>query len=179
MDQGGRLGTLTFVLLAFRRLTVFIVFTLLLIAVLIGQNYLPADTSAVVATAIFPLVGLDLLILAGALFMAYLEYSHYGIVKGPEEVKITRGVWSIEEIGVPYRRIKEVKVERSVTDQMVGSGTLIITTLSGDEAGDVESITLPYLAKAVAEDFSNGLLNSAEVEKVDVEPESVPLSAAK
>lgn len=130
----------------------------------------------VMASVNFPLGGIlaaaDLLILAGCLSGAYLEYSNYQIALEGDHVTVKKGFLNVRESGVPYRRIKSVDIGRDVLDQMLGASTVTITVLGEVEEGAPgaeEHMRLPYLPKDTAIKIQDALLSRAEVEKVNVE----------
>lgn len=171
MDDGSKkLGNLTLFLLVIKRLGAFLAMVLLTVLFYFGSNYVPAQFSPIASRALPVLITLDLVFLLFGLLIGRLEYSHYNVIAGEEGITITRGLLSLEEIAIPYRRIKEVRKDRSVTDQMFGSSTLIITVLGEEEGRSEESeITLPSLSNGLAEAIQNKTMNQAEFEKIDVD----------
>ncbi len=169
-NDSKKLGRLTLFLFVIKRLGAFLAMVFLTIVFYAGSIYVPVQFITIAHKVGPILVILDIALFLLGLSMAYLEYSHYGVVAGEEGITITRGFLAVEEISVPYRRIKEIKQDRSITDQMLGSSTLVMSVLGAEEghAGESE-IILPSLAKDFAESIQNKTLNQAEFEKIDVD----------
>jgi membrane protein YdbS with pleckstrin-like domain len=165
------LGQKTFLLLFLKRSSVGIIFLLGAILAGVGPNLTEGSLGSLLFTAGLWAMLLGVLLIAGALGLTWLEYSHYNVVTGENDVKTTMGILTEEETGIPYRRIREVKVNRSITDQFFGVSTLIITVTA--EEGDRESeIYLPALDVNLAKQLQETILKRAGVEEMDVSPKT-------
>lgn len=171
MENGSKkLGRLTFFIFILKRLGPFLIMAFLTVIFYASSSYVPPQFTQIASRAGPILIILDIAFFFLGFLLAYLEYSHYGVTAGEEGLTITRGLLAVEEVAVPYRRIKEVKQDRSITDQMLGSSTLVMTVLGGEEGGSGESeIILPSLAKDFAESIQKKTMNQAEFEKLDVD----------
>jgi len=111
---------------------------------------------------------------AGIIFTAaYIMYTRYGITLAPDNLKITRGFINEEEIGIPYRRVKDARIERDVIDQLVGTSDILINTADADDGGrDVRAsfIVLPAIEKNLAAHIQSEMVKRAQVEEIRVEP---------
>jgi len=171
MLQFDHLGPLTLALFILKRIGAFFAYLIAFAGLLTAIYFLPAyaaNLEAILLPAIFIGCGiLGITILAG-----WLEYNHYAIYVNAEDFKLKRGMLSEEEIGIPFSRIKEVKTERSVLDQMLGVSTVIITIL-GDRGESMPAeetmLTLPALTKDTALKIQDALLKKAEVEEMEIE----------
>ena len=171
--QYDKLGGKTLALFILKR-SGFLFVILIAIALVLGlQGFIPTDYSSIVQLVIFGLaiafVALGLIIVG----LGMLEYKHYKIIISDETIKIYRGLFSEEEIGLPFRRIKQVNIERSLTDQIFGISNINLTVL-GEEDGDPttksDKIIISVLDKNIAEEIQNIILKESEVEEISVTP---------
>ena len=110
------------------------------------------------------------------LLVAWLEYIHYGIFIDEKNLKIKKGLIAEEDTGVPYRRIKDVKIERSLLDQILGMSDIVVTILGSDESriqkpvedDEDDVIFLPAIEKETALHIQDMILKKAQVEQIDV-----------
>lgn len=123
------------------------------------------------AGGIVGLYGLFLIFafIAGILF-SWVEYKRYGIFIHDKALSVQRGFLSIETVGIPYRRIKDVKIRRSVLDQFLSVSDIVITVLDADtpQAEAQYTLVLPAIHNMLALDIQDSLLKRAQVEQVDV-----------
>lgn len=167
-----RLGARTFYVLFLKRANIFFVLLALFIGFLVFKNYIPEQFGYISQYVIWGGLAVAAILLAVALGTARLEYSHYSIYLAADMLKVKRGVFVEEEVGIPYRRIQEVKIQREINDQAFGVSTLFITLL-GEEEGtpltDKSRIVLPYIPAEIALEIQDALLKKAEVEEMAVE----------
>src|SRR3989338_7081847 len=78
------------------------------------------------------------------LVMAWLDYIHYVIFIGDKNIEIQRGILTIEEMGVPFRKIRNVKSSRNIFDQLLGISHITVT-ISGEDGDKEVDIVLPAL----------------------------------
>ena len=113
---------------------------------------------------------LSLVMLGIAFLVTLLEYSHYGIVLADDDIKITRGILREEEIGIPYRRVQRVDIERGIIDQLFGVSGLVIAMLGEEDRSGTQGagsrVILPALDKDFAEEIQNALLKKADIEEM-------------
>ena len=165
--QYQHLGGRTWLWLLFKRSPLAILSFIILILAFVFSSFVPttynfySDIAFLILLAIFILA--DLL----ALLLSWLEYSHYKILLDEESIKVSRGLISEEEVGVPLKRIKEANIERSLFEQMFGVGRLVLTILGEDDKED--SLVLPAIKKDLAMSIQNIVLKRAEVEEFDME----------
>lgn len=164
----GKLGAMTLWIMIFRRLGLFAIVLLFSVIMWFASISAPPQFGAVLLGFVPYLFLISLVLLMGAFLVGYAAYSHYGIVIGEGDVRITRGIVTEEEIGIPFRRIKEVAIKRDPFDQMIGSSTVIVTVLgeAEDMAKEHSIIILPSLARSKAAEIQSALLKYANVEKV-------------
>ena len=119
------------------------------------------------------IVAASIVIFAGIFSVAYGAYVRYSITLGTDNIKITRGLINEEEIGIPYRRIKDARIERDVADQLLGTSDVIINMSGMDEGGSGSGesvIVLPAIDKDIASHIQDEIVKRAEVEEIHVQP---------
>ncbi len=103
------------------------------------------------------ILGIAFLILLTVL----LEYRHYGVILEQDAFRIRRGAIVQTETGIPYRRIKEVNMQRTAFDQIFGTSTIVITVLGegeGQTFADESQHTLPWIEAGIADEIRNHIL---------------------
>ena len=96
-------------------------------------------------------------------------YDSYTFSLSGDAFKIKRGVFTREEIAIPYRQIQDVDIEQDFSYRMLGVSRLVILTAGhGDEktAGDEAEGILPAIDSALAERLQSELLPRANVQTV-------------
>ncbi len=99
-----------------------------------------------------------------------LVYKNYTFSLEDDAFKIRRGIFSKKETAIPYRQIRDVNIERSVSQQIYGVSKLIILTV-GEESlsAGVSEAVLPVvdnIDKKLALVFQSELLKRANVQKI-------------
>ena len=165
------LGSETFTMMVFKRGFVCLVIFIVLVFAIFFLDWVPAQYGDIAINIIFGCIALLLVALMATFFIGWLEYIRYGIFVYEKDIKIKRGLFQVEEVGIPYRRIKDVKVERSLSDQMFGLSTIIITMLEA-EGGVVDQkesqVVLSSLEKQIAQEIQDTVLKKSEVEQIDI-----------
>jgi uncharacterized membrane protein YdbT with pleckstrin-like domain len=164
------LGNKTLFMLIFKKSGLLFLLFLVLIASIVFLNYIPYDYLHIAINAVFIFIGVFFLMVVLVFFAGWLEYIHYGIFIEEKNLKIKKGFISEEMTGIPYRRIKDVKIERGIISQLFSVSDIIITILGSDD-DDIEkefTIFLPALPKNIALDIQDTILKKAQVEQIDV-----------
>jgi len=171
--QYDKLGGKTLALFILKR-SGFLFVILIAIALIFGlQGLIPTDYSDIVQLV---LLGLAIAFVVFGLIvfgLGMLEYKHYKIIISDETIKIYRGVFSEEEIGLPFRRIKQVNIERSLTDEIFGISNINLTVLGGEDGDPMtksDKIIISVIDKNIAEEIQNIILKESEVEEINVAP---------
>lgn len=106
------------------------------------------------------------------LFIGWLQYVRYAIFVDEKSLKLRRGLINVEELGIPYRRIKDANIKRSLLDQIVGVSDIVITLIDNDDDNkDPEQdpvIVLPCLRQKTALQIQDMILRRAQVEEINV-----------
>ncbi|MFA5742468.1 MAG: PH domain-containing protein [Candidatus Paceibacterota bacterium] len=166
-----RFGRRTLVMLILGKSSPAILALLILIVLfampgLFPENYTMVSSIALPIVA-FVCIFISLLVSAGG----WLEYRNYAIFFDENNFKIRRGALNVEEIGVPYRHVKEVVVKRSIIDQLAGVSNVIISIVQDDDDRPVakkEEIVLFSIDQAAAVQIQDAILRKTEIEKMDI-----------
>lgn len=159
----GPLGGKTLALLILERAWVLAAAALGVIILAFAPALVPADFQPTLRMAGYVLLAAGLLAAVAGAAIGWLEYRHYRVQVNPSNLAITRGIITEENIGIPYRRIREIKVRREIYDLVFGVSTLIVTIV-GEEGEPGRQIALPALDKRLAVDMQHAILNRAQVE---------------
>lgn len=132
-------------------------------------SYIPPDYFNIAIIVIFIYVAFLFVILLGTFFLGWLEYFRYKVTIGGKDLKIKKGLIATEEVGVPFRRIRDVKIRRSLLDQIVGVSDVAVI-LSDFEEQDISSgesiVFLPSLEKNIAIQIQDNILKKSQVEQI-------------
>lgn len=161
------LGPKTLFMFILKRSAVLILLVPILLAGLFSLDYVPKEYFDIAVSALFGYLIFILMIFTVSFLLALLEYHRYWIFIDEKDLKIARGLIAIEQIGVPYRRISDVRIIRSLVDQIFGVSDILLTTLGDDNPDEKEStILLPSLSKEIAIQIQDIVLKKAQVEQV-------------
>ncbi|MBM3206303.1 MAG: hypothetical protein FJZ43_01645 [Candidatus Staskawiczbacteria bacterium] len=171
------LGKKTLAMLVLRR-SFFVIF--MLIFLFVGLFYLQYVSSEYTNLALYLFFGYFVILLFFSLisfFLGWLEYTRYEIVLGDKNLKMQRGLIAVEQVGIPYRYIQDIKIERSLIAQIIGVSDVMVT-ISGSEQqeihpgekhpSDIHKIILPALEEKIAKQIQEIILNRAQVQQFDV-----------
>lgn len=171
------LGNRTLVMLIIKRCFFVFFLVIILFLGLFGLQYVSAEY---VNVAIYVFIGylmVSLLLSVGGIFLGWLEYWRYEIVLGDKNLKMQRGLISVEQVGIPYRYIQDIKIERSLLDQIIGVSELMVT-ISGSEqqeihpgegtSGNIHRIILPAIENKIARQIQEIVLNRAQIQQIDI-----------
>jgi len=145
-----------------------------------GLKFLPESIQHLVSPINYSVIGLGTLIILGAVLAGWLEYSHYRIEIYNDFLKIMRGVFVIEEIGIPYKRIVEIKIHRTLAEQMMGLANIQIAIFREDDkttSGNDSIIMLPALTDAIANQIQHSILERANINETAIEAPSSNLNS--
>ena len=114
------------------------------------------------------------------IFLARLEYNTSKIMLDAYSLKITRGIFSKEEVEVPYRRIQSVDIKQSLTDRMLGVSRLVIASASdlnqpeGNSQIKSEDEIIPIMNSDLAQSVADALTDRAQVERMQMQRGDIP-----
>lgn len=132
-------------------------------------DYLPSQyfNAAVQISSVYVVV--MIMMAVAVLFLGWLEYFRYGILLDVKDLKISRGLFSVEHIGIPYRRVQDIRIGRSLIDQFLGISNVIVSITSEESEGTSQDIIiLPSLDKHIATNIQDVVLKRAQVEQIHV-----------
>jgi uncharacterized membrane protein YdbT with pleckstrin-like domain len=164
-------GNRTLFMLIFKRSLVFFILIPVLFFVLFGLWYVPSEYVRYAADGVMIYFVGMLLLLAFLVGIGWLEYYRYWIFVDDKDLKIARGLIATEQIGIPYRRIQDIKIRRSLLDQVFGVSDIVIKILGVDNDADnqkEDEIILPSLEKQIAAEIQDIILKRAQVEQISV-----------
>ena len=165
------LGARTLYMLIIKRSPFALVFLLLLIGAFLFARFVPYEYTGILANVVLTIVVVLIVSAIITFYLGWLEYIHYGVFIEENSFRITRGLFAEEEIGVSYRFIQEIRLERSLVDQALGISHITILVL-GEAQGlpfpEVSKLRLPYLSKNIASEIQEHILNRSSAKKTAV-----------
>ena len=131
-----RLGLKTLVIFVFQKSGILFLCVGAIVISIVLLQIVPPEYALLLNKIMGGIIVASVMIFAGIFSVAYATYLRYSIELTTDVLKIKRGFINEEEIGIPYRRIKDVKIERDVVDQLLGFVDLVFG-VSHDEAVEV------------------------------------------
>lgn len=165
------LGGKTLFILILKRSPIFFLLFLIFIIAFFGLGYVPNLYLDTAINVVMGILLLTLLVLALVMGIGWLEYYRYWIFIDDKDLKLARGLITTEQIGIPYRRIQDVKIKRTLLDQLLGMSEIIITVLDADPNESFKNdpnIILPALDQNIASEIQSIILKRAQVEEISV-----------
>lgn len=166
------LGTQTLLMMLFKRSTPLLLFLPGLVFLFFLVNYVPIGYINVWSDVVIGYVLVFALVIVIVVAFGCLEYARYGISMGEKSLRVRRGLISVEELGLPYRRIKDVNIRRSLIDQIFGMSDVVITVLDMDDTNNTKNhestMILPSLRERMALEIQDTILRRAQVEEINV-----------
>lgn len=170
LGEYNRLGTKTFWLFFYKKMTTAVVF--LIIAFFISI----ARTASSIPVEVQPFMGLAGVIcfviffiaLVIALLVSWIVYRNYEFCLTDDAFKMREGVFTEREIAIPYRQIQNVSIERNMNEQILGLSRIIISTAARDDEKTLHDESrgiLPALDKKLALELQTELLKRADVQR--------------
>jgi uncharacterized membrane protein YdbT with pleckstrin-like domain len=128
-------------------------------------------------TYIFRLISLgsfiaSLIALGIEILISWLLYINYRFALDENALKIKRGVINKEEVSIPYQRIQNIDIDRSIPYRVLRLGRLIILTAGEEEQNEPKAESegiLPALDYRFALKLQEELLRRSSIEKVVME----------
>lgn len=105
------------------------------------------------------LFAVSIILMLAGLIVCWLEYRNYSFRFEEFNLIVKRGVFSTEEVSIPYRQMQDININRSLAHIMLGVSRLIIDSAGHEEAEEHNEtdIILEPLDKGVAEDIRSFL----------------------
>jgi len=175
------LGTRTLIVLILQRCFFIII---LFIGLFVGLFFLQYVPTKYIIIALYVFLGylmvLVLLTVFGV-FLGWLEYSRYEITLTDKSLKMQRGLISVEQVGIPYRYVQDIKIERSLLDQIIGVSEIMITIAGSEQqeihpgegsGGNIHRVILPAVERKIAQQIQEIVLNRAQIQQIDISGKS-------
>lgn len=147
---------------------IFFVFAIFL-SFLGRTTVVPLEYKRIISIGSMTCLGITLISFFIALIATRLIYKNHSFCLTADSLKIKEGVFSKQEIAIPYRQIQSVDITRSLFQQVMGVSRLVIITAGHDdletehnEARGMMSVIDKELAEALQEE----LLRRADVQKI-------------
>ena len=171
------LGTRTLTTLIIKRCLFVIILLIILFIGLFALQYVSKENIEVALYAFLGYLMILLILTVLGVFIGWLEYSRYEIVLSDKSLKMQRGLISVEQVGIPYRYIQDIKIERSLLDQIIGVSELMVTTAGSEQqeihpgegsAGNMQRIILPAIERNIARQIQEIVLDRAQIQQIDI-----------
>jgi uncharacterized membrane protein YdbT with pleckstrin-like domain len=175
-DLGGK----TLLIFFIKRSPLIVILLLLFLAINFSRPYFPENYSQYGGLAVGVFAVIFFIFAAIALLTAWLESARYKIFLTDESIKINRGILSEEQIGVPYRRVQDATIKRSLGYQLIGASALILNVIGDEGAQSISQetkIILPALDEKIALKIQDVILKKAEVEEMSMQQNSAPVQS--
>jgi membrane protein YdbS with pleckstrin-like domain len=125
------------------------------LAMMFGGAFLPAAYPAGAGRVALPLFCILGIIVAIDFAFCYAQARSYRVELGEQGIALDYGVLSTSHETLPYPRIQDIVITRSVLERMMGLSTLAIQNASGQRQ------TIPALDAATATELRDELLKRA------------------
>ena len=166
------LGPKTLFMFIFIRSSILVLMVPLFIVGVFLLDYVPLEYEEI-AIKIFSVYSIVLIFaVVFVFFFGWLQYFRYWIFIDDRDLKISRGLIAIEQIGIPFRRIQDIKIKRSLIDQIFGISDVVITVFGEEDDAttphDESVVILPSVSKEIGLEIQDILLKKAQVEQIHV-----------
>ncbi|MEN9621858.1 MAG: hypothetical protein RLZZ67_292 [Candidatus Parcubacteria bacterium] len=148
--------------------TVFLVFAII-ISLLRRSSFVEPQYQRIVAIGSLTCFVVSILGLIICLLVARFAYRSQGFSISADALKIRQGIFTKQEIAIPYRQIQNVTIERTFSQQLMGVSKLVIVTAGSDDAVTVQNESkgiLETIDKDLALALQEELLRRADIQKV-------------
>jgi uncharacterized membrane protein YdbT with pleckstrin-like domain len=167
------LGSYTLFMFIFKKSAILFLLVAILIASLVFLGYVPAEYVDMAANALIGYFVVVLVAFVVVFLVGWLQYVRYWIFVDDKDLKIARGLISTEQIGIPYKRIQDVKIERTIVDQIFGVADIVITVGGDDDSPEASTssentVILPSVSHSIALEIQDIVLKKAQVDQVHV-----------
>ena len=162
MHQYKPLGKKTLLLFVLKRSALAYAFLIILILLFAFSKYIPYEYYNLAANITWTLLIVFVAVLFMTCWLGWLEYKHYGVFIEENSFRVTKGMFNEQEIGVSYRFVQEVQLERSISDQAFGVSNLTVLVLGeaqGMPFSEISKIDLPSIEQKKAAEIQNYILN--------------------
>lgn len=162
------LGNKTLFMLIAKRSTFAYAFLIIFILLLISTKFIPANYTGILADILLTCLIVFVMAYLVAIFIGWLEYSHYGVFIEEENFTVAKGLFNEEERGIAYKFVQEVRIDRSISDQAFGVSTITVMVIGEAEGvpfSELTKIVLPVIEKNTASAIQADILNRVHAKK--------------
>jgi uncharacterized membrane protein YdbT with pleckstrin-like domain len=159
------LGGRTLMLFIMKRGTFSYIILLVIIASFVFSRFVPYEYTGILSNIILTGIVAFVISYLIVVFLGWLEYIHYGVFIKDDGFEVTKGMFSELEVGVPYRFVREVRLERSVADQIFGVSNVVVKILGEVEGlpfSKEHEIILPSINYKMAAEIQESILNKSD-----------------
>ncbi|HEY0908131.1 MAG TPA: PH domain-containing protein [Candidatus Paceibacterota bacterium] len=132
-------------------------------------SVVPPQYQRLIAIGSIVCLGISIICFVVSVLSARFVFKNQGFNIGPDALKIRKGIFTRQEIAIPYRQIQNVDIERTLFQQATGVSKLVIVTAGADDPSTarVESQgILETVDREIAEALQSELLRRADVQRV-------------
>ncbi|MDD4989286.1 MAG: PH domain-containing protein [Candidatus Pacebacteria bacterium] len=134
-------------------------------------NIFGQDTASLVLDyAVSIVLALFLFACVFALLSAYAAYSAFRYKVDENGFAIEQGIFSKDEISLPFKQIQNIDVEQSILYRIFGMSNLVILTAGHEDKGfdtrEESEIVIPAMTFADAKELQKFLLEKANIDEV-------------
>jgi len=122
-----------------------------------GTNFLPEVLLNIIPIPFWPIF----IIIALAIIVAYLEYLHYGVEIFNSGLNHFYGLIFQTQIGIPFNKIKEVTITKTLGGHFLGINTIFITLVGLSESEPnlkEKTVRIAYLNDKIAHEIQSAIL---------------------
>lgn len=88
-----------------------------------------------------------------------LKYAYFTVIKGEEELKISRGIFEKRQITIPTKRIQAIQIVQNPLRQLLGYATIYIESAGGNSGDEgLSTILFPVVPKKNVEQLLSEFL---------------------
>lgn len=171
------LGNRTLAMLILKRSFIVIFLFIVLLVFLFYFQYIPEKYINIALSVLIVYLIVLLIIFIVSFFLGWLEYWRYEIILGDKNLQMQRGLITVEQVGIPYRHIQDIKIERSLLDQIMGVSELMVTITGSEQQeiypgekypGQLHKIILPAIEKKIARHIQEIVLNKSQIQQIQI-----------
>lgn len=139
------------------------------ISLLRRTSFIPLQFQKTVALISFSCFLIAIVIFVVCIFAARFVYKGQTFCLSTDALKIRKGIFTKQEIAIPYRQIQNVEIERTFFQQISGVSKITIVTAGHDDVTttqDESRVVIETMDRDVATVLQEELLRRADVQKV-------------
>jgi uncharacterized membrane protein YdbT with pleckstrin-like domain len=134
-----------------------------------NTSFIPVELRTLVSASGLVLFIIALLGFIIAIISSRLVYKSRSFCLSEDAFKVRKGIFTKQEMAIPYRQIQNVEIERTLIQQLFGVSKLVIVTAGHDDEHTVQNESkgvLPTIDKELASVLQEELLKRADVQRI-------------